>query len=125
MPLNILLIFIGGGLGSIARFLTSLAVMRAVAPNPFPLGTFIVNIIGCLLIGFIAGVSERFPVPASARLFLITGILGGFTTFSSFANESFSLFQQAEFMSFLTNVLGQVLFGLIAVYLGVTLARLL
>src|SRR5215210_6535323 len=85
---NLLLIAIGGAIGSVARSLLSTFVLRA-AGSLFPLGTFVVNAVGCLIFGAVVGAAEqRFVLAPATRAFLLVGVLGGFTTFSSYAFES-------------------------------------
>lgn len=116
--LNIFLIAIGGALGSVARYLLSTFVLRATG-TLFPLGTFVVNVIGCLVFGAIAGAaSQRVQLAPAMRLFLLTGILGGFTTFSSYAFESFTLVRDGQFLWASLNVAGQVIAGLAGMWAG-------
>jgi fluoride exporter len=115
---NLLLIAIGGALGSVARYLLSTFVLR-VTGTLFPLGTFVVNVIGCLVFGAIAGAaSQRVQLAPALRLFLLTGILGGFTTFSSYAFESFTLARDGQFVWASINVAGQVVAGLAGMWAG-------
>jgi fluoride exporter len=115
---NLLLIAIGGALGSVARYLLSTFVLR-VTGTLFPLGTFVVNVIGCLVFGAIAGAAtQRVQIAPALRLFLLTGILGGFTTFSSYAFESFALVRDGQFVWASINVLGQVVAGLAGMWVG-------
>jgi CrcB protein len=86
---------IGGALGSMLRFLLQ-SRMQSAYPGNFPMGTFGVNIIGCFVIGFLGGWFLSHPVSNPLRLFLITGILGGFTTFSSFALENLILVREGN-----------------------------
>jgi CrcB protein len=121
--LNLLLVALGGALGSAARWLLSSAVLRA-SGSLFPLGTFAVNLLGCVVFGVIAGAAEqRVPLTPAARLFLLTGILGGFTTFSSYAFESYALLRDGQFLSAIVNIVGQVVAGLAGVWIGVAVAR--
>ena len=116
--LNIFLIAIGGALGSVARYLISTFVLRTTG-TLFPLGTFVVNVIGCLMFGAIAGAaSQRVQLAPALRLFLLTGILGGFTTFSSYAFESFTLVRDGQFLWASLNVAGQVIAGLAGMWAG-------
>jgi CrcB protein len=117
-PLNLLLIAVGGALGSVARYLLSTFVLR-VTGTLFPLGTFAVNAIGCLMFGAIAGAaSQRVQLAPALRLFLLTGILGGFTTFSSYAFESFTLVRDGQFLWASVNIAGQVVAGLVGMWAG-------
>ncbi|HET9831124.1 MAG TPA: fluoride efflux transporter CrcB [Vicinamibacterales bacterium] len=116
--MNLLAIALGGAIGSVARYLLSTFVLR-VSGTLFPLGTFVVNVLGCLVFGAIAGASsQRVQISSTARLFLLTGILGGFTTFSSYAFESFALVRDGQFAWAAINVLGQVVAGLVGLWLG-------
>jgi len=115
---NLLLIAIGGALGSVARYMLSMFVLRA-SGTLFPLGTFVVNIVGCLVFGAIAGATaQRVQIAPALRLFLLTGILGGFTTFSTYAFESFTLVQDGQFWWASINIAGQVVAGLAGMWLG-------
>jgi CrcB protein len=120
-PLNLFLIALGGALGSVARYTLSVLVLR-VSGTLFPLGTFVVNVIGCLVFGAIAGAATaRVQVTSELRLFLLVGVLGGFTTFSSYAFESFALVRQGQFLWASINVAGQVVVGLVGVWAGYVL----
>ena len=116
---NLLLIAIGGALGSIARFLFSSFVQR-LAPTLFPFGTFAVNVVGCIVFGVIAGASaqQRVALAPEGRAFLLIGVLGGFTTFSTFAFESFQLLNDSQFLWAATNLVGQVVAGLAGLWVG-------
>ncbi len=108
------------------RYLTSTTLQNLINPGSFPIGTFCVNMIGCLIIGFIAQLSEaRAVFPPDVRIFLMVGILGGFTTFSSFGYETVQLIREGEFLFALGNAVGQLILGLIMVYVGYVLARLI
>ena len=91
----------------------------------FPWGTFFVNVTGSFLIGIVLVLVEGGTLPAEARLFLAVGILGGYTTFSSFSYETLQLLNGGDVVPVLFNTLGQLLIGLLAVYLGVVFARTL
>ena len=119
----ILLIFIGGGIGSLLRYGLSRFVAGMVI-SAFPYGTFIVNMIGCFLIGFIVFYTERYGSQAQPwRLFLVTGLCGGFTTFSSFSLENSQLITDHRVFLFLLYAGGSVLLGLLATYFGILAAR--
>jgi fluoride exporter len=121
--LNLLLVAIGGGLGSAARYLLSTLVLR-LSGSLFPSGTFAVNLIGCLVFGVIAGASEqRVPLAPASRTFLLVGVLGGFTTFSSYAFESYALLRDGQVAAASLNIVGQVLAGLLGVWMGFALGR--
>ena len=115
---------IGGALGSMARHGVNVAVARIVG-QPSPLATLCVNVIGCAVIGALAGLlaADRLEMAGAARLFVFVGLLGGFTTFSSFGLDSFTLLNQGRFAAACGNVAAQVLLGLAAVGLGYSLAR--
>jgi CrcB protein len=121
---TLFLIGIGGLIGSIARYLTTI-YFNKVFTSTFPYGTFFVNIAGCLIIGFVYGLSERFNWFTSEwRLFFATGICGGFTTFSAFAYENVRLIQAGNFFVFASYSIASVGFGLLAVFIGLTLIKL-
>jgi CrcB protein len=122
---TILLVVAGGALGSAARYALAGFVHRFTSPY-FPYGTFAVNITGCLLFGIVAGLSEeRFAIGPEARTLLLVGILGGFTTFSTFTFETFELIRGGEVVRAVLNSAGQVLAGLLAIWAGFTASRLL
>jgi CrcB protein len=121
-----MLVGFGGFLGSGLRFAISNWLLRLFPLSPLPLGTLCVNLFGCLLIGYLGGIIEqRQAFDTSMRLFLITGILGGFTTFSAFAYESLALAQHAHYFRMLLNVILQVVVGFSAAWLGLMAARVL
>lgn len=94
--IRIIYVFLGGGAGSVARYLTALAAARLISPE-FPFGTLIVNFVGCFLIGFIHSVAMLSArLSPEARLFLTTGVLGGLTTYSAFNYETLSFFEQGQ-----------------------------
>jgi len=116
---------IGGFLGASARYLLGGAIYRWL-PATFPWATFVINVTGCFGIGFLAVmVEERMVLGPSARLFLMVGILGGYTTFSTFGYETIALLRESSFAAAAGNVLGQVALGLVAVWAGAAAARVL
>jgi CrcB protein len=116
-----LLVMLGGGLGSLARYVAGTAISSRFA-GLFPLGTMIVNITGSFLIGLLMTLlSERLPHPYW-RLLLVVGFLGGYTTFSSFEWETFSAVRSGGLWIGLANVVGSVVLGYAAVWLGATMA---
>jgi len=121
--IKLLLIGTGGFIGSVLRYLLSGAAQSFSQSIAFPYGTLSVNILGCLCIGVLSELAEnRGILSADARAFLIVGILGGFTTFSAFGNETMSLIRSGEPALALMNVGAHVVLGLGAVWLGYTLA---
>ena len=114
---------LGGFIGSVLRYWVSGATQQ-IANNPaFPLGTLAVNLLGCLVIGFLAQLADtRGVFTPEARLFVFVGILGGFTTFSTFGNETMNFLRGGEGLPVFLNVGVHIFAGLGAVWLGRTLA---
>lgn len=120
---TILLIGIGGGLGSICRYLTSSLVSKYIQ-HPFPFATFTANIIGCLLIGLLIGLFERLQLPnPNLRLLLITGFCGGYTTFSSFTSENWNLIQSGNIIMAILYIATSIIAGLLAIWVGSTITK--
>ena len=123
---NLLFIGFGGFLGSILRYLFSGYVQGLLRSADFPYGTIAVNLTGCLIIGFLSQLAESQGVFTSeTRAFLFIGLLGGFTTFSTFGNETMNLFRDSENIFAFLNVALHFLLGLGAVWLGRTFAYLI
>ncbi|MDR0881187.1 MAG: fluoride efflux transporter CrcB [Candidatus Adiutrix sp.] len=118
---HLALIFCAGGLGALSRFGLS-ALVKKLAGGEFPLGTLIVNMLGCLIFGFLAELITKNHWPPEVRLTCLVGFLGAFTTFSSYISESFHLAQNRLDLA-LFNVLFQTLAGFFFLYLGLRLAR--
>lgn len=122
---SILIVGFGGFIGTVARFLTSRYFQENIA-SVFPWSTFTINIIGSLLIGIFYGISEKgdFMSP-DVRLFLTVGICGGFTTFSTFSNDAFLLLKQEEWLRFAFYTSMSFFLGLLAVYVGRFIIKLI
>ncbi len=120
---QIILVGIGGGVGSILRYLVQLVTNKYYG-NSFPLGTFTVNMIGCLLIGLVLGYfTKNQNIPADWSLLLITGFCGGFTTFSTFSAENLTLIQSGNYFTAIAYILGSLLLGVLAVFAGFWLVK--
>ena len=118
-----LLLLLGGGLGAMLRFALALWIDERVGVH-FPWGTLAVNVAGCFGIGVVATLAdEHTPVSPALRLFLVTGLLGGFTTFSAFGMESWQLIEDGHALAALGNAMANVSAGLLAVIAGITITR--
>jgi CrcB protein len=116
---GIVLVAMGGAIGSVARYLLSAWSLHHTVAWRFPVGTFLANIIGCLVVGILGGLVVKHDFfSAEARLFLFTGIAGGFTTFSAFGLESFYLVRRGEVLIAGGYVVSSVIIGLLAVWAG-------
>jgi CrcB protein len=123
--LKLLLVGVGGFVGSVLRYLTSGFVFKLIGKPYFPYGTLAVNIIGCLLFGFLIGLSEnRQLFTPETRMLIFVGFLGGFTTFSTFGYEVFSFARDGQIISLLVNILLHLVLGIGAVWLGYSLSKL-
>jgi CrcB protein len=122
---NLILVGIGSFAGGIGRYLTQLFVQKHY-PSSIPLGTLTANILGCFIIGIVYALSGKGNLLSPEfRLFLATGICGGYTTFSSFAYENISLLREGELFYFGLYLLLSVVICLVAVYLGMLLVKLI
>jgi fluoride exporter len=122
---NYIFVFVGGGLGAAARYWLQ-GFIYGETGTSFPYGTLAVNVLGCFIIGVLmSSMEERFLVHPSIRIFLTIGILGGFTTFSSFSYETISLFRDGEILYALANALGSLFLCLIGTWIGVQLGKLI
>ncbi len=120
--MNILYVALGGALGSSLRYLLSKWI-DGNASGAYPFGTFTVNIIGCLLIGILSALASKSSLPLELRLLLVTGFCGGFTTFSTFANESLSLMRTQDWLTFIAYVTLSLWIGIAAVWIGSKLVK--
>lgn len=123
--MNLLYIGLGGAFGAISRYLLGTWVHIHFDSKLFPFGTVTVNILGCLLIGFLGGFFEAKPILSDqARLMIFIGLLGGFTTFSTFGHETFRMIQDTEIIKAIIYVTLSIIFGLSAVWIGHNLSKL-
>lgn len=121
---TLLLVGAGGFLGSVSRFLAS-RLIQSNLPSAFPFGTFFVNITGCLLIGLIYGFSDRSSMLTPGwKMFLAAGFCGGFTTFSTFANENLALLRDGNFFHFAIYTGLSVFLGITATFFGVLITKI-
>jgi fluoride exporter len=117
---GLLLVALGGALGSVARYKLSAWLLHAAIGWKFPVGTFAVNVLGCLVAGILAGLAEKHDMLSpDARVLLFTGLLGGFTTFSAFGLETIFLLRRGDVLIALANILLSVTAGLLALWAGV------
>ncbi len=114
---HLFLVGAGGFLGSIARYSMSLFTTKYIS-TIFPTGTFLVNIMGSFIIGFLYAYLEKYPQHEIYRFFLVTGFCGGFTTFSSFSAENLFLLQKGHYTLFFIYVISSILLCLLFVYFG-------
>jgi CrcB protein len=120
---NVLLIAIGGAIGSVGRYYLSSMVHRVIDAS-FPVGIATVNVLGCTIFGILVGAAEqRVSLSPDARAFLLVGVLGGFTTFSTYAFDSVVLMRDGQWGLALLNMIGQVVLGVTALWAGMLLAR--
>ncbi|MEO6000884.1 MAG: fluoride efflux transporter CrcB [Chitinophagaceae bacterium] len=115
----------GSGLGGVMRYLMHLIIYKRY-PTIFPLGIFAVNILGCFLIGVFYALAEKQNIISTdTRLFLMTGICGGFTTFSTFSLDNLALLKSGNYYYFFIYAVGSVIVGLLATYLGLLIIKFL
>jgi CrcB protein len=119
------IIAVGGAVGSVSRYLLQLLVARHFV-QPFPVGTLLTNVLGCLLIGFFYAAAERGTIGSpELRLLLTTGFCGGFTTFSTFSYETIALLTDGQYLYGALYVASSLLLGLAATFAGVVAVRFL
>lgn len=120
---SLLLVGLGGAVGSISRYIISSSLGR-VSNTTFPIGTFMINIIGCILIGILVSAAAKYQViNDDMKLLLITGFCGGFTTFSTFSHENIQLLNAGNFTLLSLNILASVALGIVGVWLGLNIIK--
>ena len=120
----LLMVGLGSFIGGVGRYLITVFVQNKFL-STFPYGTFAVNVIGCFLIGVVFTLSERGNINMEWRLFLATGVLGGFTTFSSFSNDTISMIRDGQYGSSFMYIAFSVIIGLAATFIGIALTKLI
>lgn len=119
------LVAVGGAIGSLLRYYVGLGSLRLMGPG-FPWGTLVVNVVGCFIIGVFAEViARRFNASVELRLLLMTGFLGGFTTFSAFSLDAITLFERGEIFAGGIYIVASVGLSMVAVMAGLGLMRVL
>lgn len=122
---NILAVFIGGGTGAVLRYLAGVLAVKVLHVN-LPLSTFVVNIAGCFVLGFLFALFVSKPeVNPALKLALTAGFCGGLTTFSTFSLELFEMLKNAQYMQVLVYLVSSLSVGLLAVWIGVNSAKLI
>jgi fluoride exporter len=120
---TLIIIALGGGIGSVLRYLTALLVNKYFASS-FPYATFLTNIFGCLLIGLFCGLFEKnINLSSELRFFLVTGFCGGYTTFSTFSNENIQLLESNQMLIAFLYMGLSVFVGLIATWFGLWIVK--
>lgn len=122
--LNLFFIGIGGAIGAVLRYIVS-GLDYKFSNGVFPISTLVINLAGSFIIGFLWGLFEVFVVSPTLRMFIFIGILGGFTTFSTFALENFNLIRDGEMSIAITNIVLSNLLGIALVFIGYGIARFL
>ena len=125
VPTKLLWLFLAGGLGTLSRYGLASLIQRW-AGGQFPFGTFVVNVTGCLLFGVIAGLAaQREAISDETRLLFLVGFMGSFTTFSTFAYETAAMIESSQWGPAVINLLAHNAIGLAALFLGISIAKLL
>jgi CrcB protein len=123
--MNLLIVFLGGGFGAVCRYLFGMGVVRLISPTHAPLGTLLINVIGSFLMGLLIGALTRVQggVDDRWRLALGVGVLGGFTTFSSFSLEAVMMIERKAYPLAAAYIVGSVALGVLGLMLGLTIMR--
>ncbi len=117
--MKILFVFLGGGIGSVLRY--GIALGMAYFNLSFPFATLLANMLSCILLGSVTSLFLNESITNNTRLFLVTGVCGGFSTFSTFTNETFLLFQQGNIVLAFLNILLNLALCFLGLYLGIKL----
>ncbi len=122
---NILAVFIGGGTGAVLRYLAGVLAVKVLNVN-LPVSTFVVNIAGCFILGFLFALFVSKPdINPALKLALTAGFCGGLTTFSTFSLELFEMLKNAQYIQVLVYLISSLTVGLLAVWIGVNSAKLI
>ena len=119
-----MMVFVGSGIGGVLRYLLSAAVQRNFSMGNYPLGTMVVNMAGCLLIGLLSGLVAKGIVDNNCRLLLVVGLCGGFTTFSTFANENLQLMRGMSCTTSALYIILSIVLGITFAWLGNMISKL-
>ena len=115
-------VFLGGGIGSVCRF--ALTKVFNSETSSFPFATFWANILACIILGILVGINEKSLLSQPYKLLFMTGFCGGFSTFSTFANENFSFFQLGQSSQAFMYTFSSLIFGVLAIFIGYRLGLL-
>jgi len=117
MAIQFLMVFLGGGLGCVLRFVIAKAMIQY--ESQFPWATLTANAISCIVLGLILGVQLKHGISDNSKLFLLVGFCGGFSTFSTFSNETLQLFQSGSYLAGIANILGSIILCIVCIFVGI------